>query len=51
MLNSEWDKKFYFFHLKFDEVGTTLKHPKNLSRRIENKDKENATFTLRIQHC
>ena len=37
--------------MKFDEVGTTLKHPetingnvKNLSKRIEMKDKENANF-------
>ena len=43
MLNFEWDKKFYFLHLKSDEVGTTLKHPetingnvKSLSKRIEN---------------
>ena len=35
--------KFYFWHIKSDEVGTTLKHPEtingnveNLSRRIEN---------------
>ena len=35
--------KFYFLHMKFDEVGTTLKHPKtingnakNLSKNIEN---------------
>ena len=41
--------------MKSDEVGTTLKHPetingnvKNLSKRIEIKDKENTTFTLRI---
>ena len=43
LLNFEWDRKFYFLHLKSDEVGTTLKHPetingnvKNLSKRIEN---------------
>ena len=41
--------------MKSDEVGTTLKHPetingnvKNLSKRIEIKDKENTAFTLRI---
>ena len=44
MLNFEWDLKFYFLHMKSDEVGTTLKHPntlngnvKNLSKGIENK--------------
>ena len=42
-VNFEWDQKFYFLHLKSDDVGTTLKHPetingdvKNLSKRIEN---------------
>jgi hypothetical protein len=39
--------KFYFLHIKFDEVGTTLKHPetingnvKKLSKRIKKKDKD-----------
>ena len=39
----EWDLKFYFLHMEFDEVGTTLKHPetingnvKNLCKRIKN---------------
>jgi hypothetical protein len=39
--------KFYFLHIKSDEVGTTLKHPetingnvKNLSKRIKRKDKD-----------
>ena len=43
--------KFYFLRIKSDEVGTTLKHPetingnvKNLSKRIEMKDKGNANF-------
>ena len=43
LLNSEWDLKFYFLHMNFNEVGTTLKHPKtingdvkNLSKRIKN---------------
>ena len=43
LLNSEWDMKFYFLHMKSDEVGTTLKHletingnVKNLSKRIKN---------------
>jgi hypothetical protein len=46
--------KFYFLHMKSDEVGTTLKHPKtindnikNLSKRIKRKDKENVNFTIR----
>jgi hypothetical protein len=48
MLNFEWDIKFYFLHMKSDEVGTTLKHPetnngnvKNLDNRIKRKDKGN----------
>ena len=43
LLNFEWDLKFYFLHMKSNEVGTTLKHTetingnvKNLSKRIEN---------------
>jgi hypothetical protein len=39
--------KFYFLHIKFDEVGTTLKHletingnVKNLSKRIKRKDND-----------
>ena len=43
--------KFYFLHIKSNEVGTTLKHPetingnvKNLSKRIEMKDKGNTNF-------
>jgi hypothetical protein len=39
--------KFYFLHIKSNEVGTTLKHPetingnvKNLSKRIKRKDKD-----------
>jgi hypothetical protein len=39
--NFEWDMKFHFLHMKFDEVGITLKHletikgnVKNLSKRI-----------------
>ena len=41
--------------MKFNEAGTTLKHPesfhgnvKNLSKMMKMKIKENATFTLRI---
>ena len=43
LLNFEWDLKFYFLHMKSDEVGITLKHSKtingnvkNLSKRIKN---------------
>jgi hypothetical protein len=46
--------KFYFLHMKSDEVGTTLKHPetikgnvKNLSKRIKRKDKGNVNFYLK----
>jgi len=42
LLKFEWGLKLYFLHIKFNEVGTTLKHPKtingnfkNLSKRIE----------------
>jgi len=42
-----------FLHMKSDEVGTTLKHPesfhgnvKNLSRRMEMKDKGECHFLL-----
>ena len=45
--------KFYFPHVKSDEVGTTLKHPetingniKNLSKMIEKKRKENVKLLL-----
>ena len=31
MLNYEWDLRFYFLHMKSDEVGTTLKHPKTIN--------------------
>jgi hypothetical protein len=50
-LNSEWDIKLYFLHMKSNEVGTTLKHPettngnvKNLRKMIENKDKGECHF-------
>jgi hypothetical protein len=45
LLNFEWDLKFYFLHMKSNEVGTTLKHPetingnvKNLSKRMKTKE-------------
>ena len=45
--------KFYFLRMKFDEVGTTLKHPETINDNVKNlrmkmKDKGNVTFTLRI---
>ena len=43
LLNFEWSIKFYFIHMKYDEVENFLKHTgivsgdvKNFSRRIEN---------------
>jgi hypothetical protein len=27
----EWDMKFYFLHMKSNEVGTTLKHPETIN--------------------
>jgi hypothetical protein len=46
IVNLGWDRKFYLLRMKFDEVGTTLKHSetingnvKNLSKRIKRKDK------------
>jgi hypothetical protein len=50
-MNFEWDLKFYFLHMKSNEVGTTLKHPetingnvKNLSKRMKMKDKGECHF-------
>ena len=36
LLNFEWDLKFYFLHMKFDEVGTTLKHPETINGNVKN---------------
>ena len=40
----KWDLKFYYLHIKSNEVGATLKHPetmngnvKDLSKMMENK--------------
>jgi hypothetical protein len=51
LLNFEWDLKFYFLHMKSNEVGTTLKHHeivngnvKNLSKRMKMKDKGECHF-------
>ena len=39
LLNFEWDKKFYFLHLKSDEVRTTLKHPETINGNVKNSSK------------
>ena len=39
LLNFEWDLKFYYLHMKFDEVGTTLKHPKTINCNVKNLSK------------
>ena len=36
LLNSKWDLKFYFLHIKFDKVGTTLKHPETINGNVKN---------------
>jgi hypothetical protein len=36
LLNFEWDMKFYFLHMKFDEVGATRKHPKTINSNVKN---------------
>ena len=53
LLNSEWDMKFYFIYMKFDEVGIAPKHPrtingnvKNLRRRMEKKNKGKCRLLL-----
>ena len=53
LLSFEWDLKFYFLHMKSNEVGTTLKHletingnVKNLSKRMKMKDKGECHFYL-----
>jgi hypothetical protein len=55
LLNFAWDLKFYFLHMKSNEVGTTLKHPetingnvKNLSKRMKMKDKGECHFYLTL---
>lgn len=34
-LNSKWDMKFYFLQMKFDEVGTILKHPETINGNVK----------------
>jgi hypothetical protein len=45
--------KFYFLHIKSDEVGTTLKHPETINGNVINlrKDKGNANFYLPLINC
>ena len=31
LLNFEWDLKFHFLHMNFDEVRTTLKHTETIN--------------------
>jgi hypothetical protein len=54
LLNVEWDLKFYFLHVKSNEVRTTLKHletingnVKNLSKRMKMKDKGESHFKIK----
>jgi hypothetical protein len=53
VLGRQQDLKFYFLHMKSNEVGTTLKLPetingnvKNLSKRMKMKDKGECHFYL-----
>ena len=39
MLNFEWDLKLYIFHMKSDEVGTTLKHIETIYGNVTNLSK------------
>jgi hypothetical protein len=39
LLNFEWDMKLYFLHMKSDEIGTTLKHPKAINGNVKNLSK------------
>jgi hypothetical protein len=44
LLNFECDIKFYFLHMKYDEVGTTLKHPEIINGNVKNLSKRNFYF-------
>jgi hypothetical protein len=39
VLNFEWDLKFYFLHMKSNEVGTTLKHLETINGNVKNLSK------------
>jgi hypothetical protein len=47
LLNSEWDIKFYFLHIKSNEVGTTLKHPETINGNVKNLSKTIEMVRLR----
>jgi ribonuclease HI len=51
-LNSEWDKKFYFLHMKSGEVGTTLKHRGGRCGGVvfDSEGKKNIEFSWGIGH-
>ena len=36
LLNFEWDLKFYFSHMKSDEVRITRKHPETINGNVKN---------------
>jgi len=36
LLDFEWDPKFYFIHMKSNEVGTTLKHLESINGIVKN---------------
>jgi hypothetical protein len=46
LLNFEWDLKFYFLHMKSNEVGTTLKHPETINGNVKNLSKRMQTSTM-----
>jgi hypothetical protein len=35
LLNFEWDLKFYFLHMKSNEIETTLKHPETINGNVK----------------
>jgi hypothetical protein len=35
LLNYEWHMKFYFLHMKSNEVGTTLKHSETIDGNVK----------------
>ena len=39
LLNFEWSMKFYFLHMKYDEVGNFLKHTGTISGNVKNLSK------------
>lgn len=42
--------KFYFLHIKFDKVGTTLKYPKSFHCNFKNlSEDENEEFNITIR--